>query len=72
MKTPDANTIIDAVCMTIAIVFIACMAAGFYSCPGCSREEFVKQQAAQLDARAEVEVEVENGSQSLIGEEVAK
>lgn len=54
MKTPDADTIIDAVCMTMVIVVIACMAAGFYSCPGCSREEFVKQQAAQLDAEGGV------------------
>lgn len=50
MKRPDVDTIIDAVCMTIAIVFIACMAIGFYSCPCCSREEYVKYEAAQLDA----------------------
>ncbi len=41
---------IDAVCAIIAILTIIAFAIGFYNCPGCSREKFVSEQAAQLDA----------------------
>lgn len=41
---------IDLVCVILAILTIIGFAIGLYSCPGCSREEFVKNQAAQLDA----------------------
>ena len=45
---------IDAVCAIIAILAIGIFAVACYRCPGCSREEFVKNQAAQLDAEGGV------------------
>lgn len=41
---------IDAVCAIIAILALIAFALGTYRCSGCSREKFVQQQAAQLDA----------------------
>ena len=41
---------VDLVCSILAILTLIGFAIGFYRCPGCSREKFVQQQAAQLDA----------------------
>lgn len=52
MKNLDDKTesMIDIVCSILAILTLIGFAIGFYRCPGCSREEFVNNQAAQLDA----------------------
>lgn len=51
MNNRDEKTesVIDLICSILALVTIVLFAIGFYSCPGCSREEFVQQQAAHLD-----------------------